>query len=131
MKERIPCGLVIPRQGSKVLMLRRSAHDKSFPGRWCFPGGRVEPTDVDAVETALRELYEETRLICMSLRSFHSAESVTESCLYEIEAFLIEVGEDRKVILSAEHQEFRWVSPSEGLQLELAGEVTRTLLEML
>lgn len=42
----------------KALVLRRSATDPWMPGRWNFPGGRV-----DAGETAqqgiLRELYEE------------------------------------------------------------------------
>ena len=43
-----------------VLLMRR-AHREGDPwsGHWAFPGGRCESTDVDLIDTALRELFEE------------------------------------------------------------------------
>ena len=45
-----------------VLLTRRSQHLKSHAGQIGFPGGKVEPQDANAVETALRETCEEIGL---------------------------------------------------------------------
>ncbi len=48
--------------GAQVLLTRRAAHLRHHAGQISFPGGRVEPTDADRVETALREAQEEIGL---------------------------------------------------------------------
>jgi 8-oxo-dGTP pyrophosphatase MutT (NUDIX family) len=48
--------------GLSVLLTQRSADLADHPGQISFPGGRVEPTDVNAIDTALREASEETGL---------------------------------------------------------------------
>jgi 8-oxo-dGTP pyrophosphatase MutT (NUDIX family) len=48
--------------GPDVLLLERSHDMRSHAGQVAFPGGRRDPTDVDDVETALREAAEETGL---------------------------------------------------------------------
>jgi 8-oxo-dGTP pyrophosphatase MutT (NUDIX family) len=48
--------------GLNVLLTERSADLADHPGQISFPGGRVEPADVDAVDAALREAFEETGL---------------------------------------------------------------------
>ena len=45
-----------------VLLTRRTEHLRDHAGQISFPGGRVEPDDVDAVATALRETEEEIGL---------------------------------------------------------------------
>jgi 8-oxo-dGTP pyrophosphatase MutT (NUDIX family) len=45
-----------------VLLTERTAHLHDHPGQISFPGGRAEPTDANAVETALREAHEEIGL---------------------------------------------------------------------
>ncbi|QMU97017.1 CoA pyrophosphatase [Microbacterium esteraromaticum] len=45
-----------------VLLQRRAATLSSHPGQVAFPGGRRDPGDKDAVDTALREAREETGL---------------------------------------------------------------------
>jgi len=42
-----------------VLLTQRTAHLKDHPGQISFPGGRTEPGDGGAVDTALREVREE------------------------------------------------------------------------
>jgi 8-oxo-dGTP pyrophosphatase MutT (NUDIX family) len=44
-----------------VLFTRRH-EDISYPGQICFPGGRSDPKDLDAIATALREAHEEIDL---------------------------------------------------------------------
>lgn len=45
-----------------VLLTRRSEHLRDHAGQISFPGGRAEPEDADAVDTALRETEEEIGL---------------------------------------------------------------------
>lgn len=49
-------------QGLTLLLTQRTAHLRDHAGQISFPGGRAEPTDADAVETALREAEEEVGL---------------------------------------------------------------------
>jgi 8-oxo-dGTP pyrophosphatase MutT (NUDIX family) len=48
--------------GLHVLLTRRAEHLRDHPGQVSFPGGRVEPGDIDAADTALRESEEEIGL---------------------------------------------------------------------
>jgi 8-oxo-dGTP pyrophosphatase MutT (NUDIX family) len=53
---------LVPRNEITVLLTQRTDHLTDHPGQISFPGGRVEPTDVDAAATALREAHEEIGL---------------------------------------------------------------------
>lgn len=54
--------LVQRASGLQVLLTRRTDHLRDHAGQISFPGGRSEPVDVDAVDTALREAEEEVGL---------------------------------------------------------------------
>jgi 8-oxo-dGTP pyrophosphatase MutT (NUDIX family) len=54
--------LVVRADGLHVLLTRRTEHLKDHAGQISFPGGRAEPSDHDAVDTALREAEEEIGL---------------------------------------------------------------------
>lgn len=54
--------LVVHAAGPTVLLTLRSDHLKDHAGQVSFPGGRAEPIDRDAVDTALREAEEEVGL---------------------------------------------------------------------
>lgn len=55
--------LIGEQDGEPDVLLIERAHDmRSHAGQPAFPGGRVDPSDVDAVATALREAEEETGL---------------------------------------------------------------------
>lgn len=43
-----------------VLFTRRTDHLRDHPGQICFPGGRADPGDASAADTAIREVWEET-----------------------------------------------------------------------
>jgi 8-oxo-dGTP pyrophosphatase MutT (NUDIX family) len=45
-----------------VLLTRRTDHLRDHAGQVSFPGGRAEPEDADAADTALREAHEEVGL---------------------------------------------------------------------
>lgn len=50
------------REDASVLLTHRNPRMRSHPGQIAFPGGRVDAEDVNAVDTALREAWEETGL---------------------------------------------------------------------
>lgn len=54
--------LVIKDDGLHLLLTQRAAHLHDHPGQISFPGGRVEESDKNSVETALRETFEEIGL---------------------------------------------------------------------
>lgn len=49
--------------GVSVLLTQRTAHLNDHPNQISFPGGRVEGSDENRVETALREAHEEIGLL--------------------------------------------------------------------
>ncbi len=62
----IPAAVLVPLiercEGYTVLLTQRTAELKAHAGQISFPGGRIEPTDADAVAGALRETEEEVGL---------------------------------------------------------------------
>ncbi|MDO5030804.1 MAG: CoA pyrophosphatase [Corynebacterium sp.] len=49
-------------EDASVVLLHRATTLRSHAGQMAFPGGRVDPGDVDEIDTALREAEEETGL---------------------------------------------------------------------
>ncbi len=54
--------LVVQESGLAVLLTQRTAHLSSHSGQIAFPGGKTDPQDRDAADTALRETQEEVGL---------------------------------------------------------------------
>lgn len=64
--ELTPAAVLIPlimyQNELKILLTQRTAHLHDHPGQISFPGGRSDPEDTSAVDTALREAEEEIGL---------------------------------------------------------------------
>ncbi|MGC9954049.1 MAG: CoA pyrophosphatase [Rhizomicrobium sp.] len=62
-RELVPASVLLPivaRAEPTILFTRRSEHLRRHAGQVSFPGGRVQDGDASLVDTALRELVEET-----------------------------------------------------------------------
>ena len=61
-----PAAVLVPLverpEGTTVLLTQRTEHLNHHAGQISFPGGRVEPEDTNAIDTALRETEEEIGL---------------------------------------------------------------------
>ena len=96
------------------LLLKRSAH-KIYPGLWQMVSGHIKKGET-AVQTALRELKEETGLIpfrlwvAPNINSFYSPD---EDSVTVIPVFAARV-KNNKVLISNEHSEFKWVNSQEA-----------------
>ena len=105
----------------EFLALKRADDLRVYPGVWQVITGTIEESET-AVQTALREINEETRLkpIRMwnvpTLTTFydHTSDTVNLSPV-----FAAEVDDNAIVKLSAEHQDFRWLSHEDLLELLL------------
>lgn len=53
---------IVMRRRPMVLLTERATHLSTHSGQIAFPGGKCDPTDVDAADTALREASEEIGL---------------------------------------------------------------------
>jgi 8-oxo-dGTP pyrophosphatase MutT (NUDIX family) len=64
---RVPAAVLVPlvehQSGLTVLLTQRAETLKDHAGQISFPGGRIEPEDIDAWHAALRETHEEIGLL--------------------------------------------------------------------
>jgi 8-oxo-dGTP pyrophosphatase MutT (NUDIX family) len=70
----VPAAVLVPLidrpEGLTVLLTERASQLARHSGQISFPGGRVDPTDLDVTSTALREAQEEIGLDPASVRVF-------------------------------------------------------------
>ena len=109
----------IHRATVEYLLLKRSDDEALYPGLWQMVTGTIEAGE-SAVETARRELAEETGIVtdhlvvvpCIS--SFYSPDDDT---VHNIPVFAVKTLWNAEVLLSNEHQDFRWLDFEAALHL--------------
>lgn len=121
----------LSKDGLEFLLLKRSDKD-IYPGLWQMVSGHVEENET-AVETAIREMKEETGLVptrywvAPNVNSFYSPAHDSVSI---IPVFAAQVKADEKIIISDEHSEFLWVDSSEA-KSKLAWEGQRKSVDLI
>ncbi len=111
--------LIIKNAKDEVLILRRagSAHATGF---WCLPGGKVDYCDT-VEESAVRELQEETSLVCNSLRFLFYQDSLPPEPggMHCINLYF-ECAASGTLVLNNESSEFAWISREDIDEYEIA-----------
>jgi len=103
-----------------ILLLRRS-RDKSHPGKWCIPGGKVRAGE-SVLEAMVRELYEETGCLLSSdnLRLLRTYHVIQRDVSYMYTVFRSDFRTEPRVRLRPlEHTVSVWLSPSAALAEDL------------
>jgi 8-oxo-dGTP diphosphatase len=117
MKTRIIAKAIVLRGDGKMLILRRAEHSRTRPGQWDLPGGKVDKGE-DFDEALVREVTEESGLSTVRerVKLIYSYTSVQRE---ENMVRLIYIGttQNDKVTLSNEHQDSRWVTLDEAIEL--------------
>jgi dATP pyrophosphohydrolase len=108
--------------GQPQILLIRRAPDRSHPGLWQCVTGKLEASERIA-DAALREVVEETGLGPADLEAFFETDIVNWFHVASLDALLCEavfaarVRPDASVVLSDEHDAFRWLSPQDAKAL--------------
>ena len=107
---------VIYDDSGRILLLKRSAMSRTYPGKWEFPGGKVDPGERydDAV---VREVREETGMTS-SIKRFIGA---AEAKLPHINAIqlVFEMDAGGTPAISSEHEGLQWATPADALSLDM------------
>ena len=102
----------------RMLLLRRSLQDRHFSGQWEWPGGKVGPGE-NFEEALVRELLEETGLRVEVLKLAGASQSDMRDV--RVVTLFMEVHvAGGTLVISDEHEECRWVAPSDLADIELA-----------
>lgn len=105
-------------ENNKILILKRSTDSKTNPGKWEFPGGKVDQGE-SFDQALIREVCEETQLKI----SLDHVVGVSEQNLHLIRAVhIIMSGKiiEGKLTLSSEHEGYAWVFFENLVEYELA-----------
>ena len=106
-------------RGDTVLLSRRSAHRRTYPDRWSFPGGHVEAGE--SLEAALiRELREEVGVEALRFRQIGSLVEPQPQINGDVVYHFFEVtawagGEPQ--LIGDEHTDLRWLEIDEACDL--------------
>jgi len=101
----VSAGILI-NNDNQILLSQRTA-DKSFPGQWEFPGGKIESSET-AHEALIRELKEELGIDIDNSYLFKRIEHYYDSFKANIEFFLVDSWSGE--LSGEEGQLVRWFS---------------------
>jgi len=105
--------------GIEVYLSRRPAHFRYYPGAFVFPGGRLDPEDVDIRATAYREVLEEIGIeidtgLLVPLRNIHT--SAHAGPVYHMLTFAYPAASEFHTTLNTEEvDEEMWIAAKDAI----------------
>ncbi len=109
-------------QGDCILLLQRGMTDPWMPGRWCLPGGKLDPGE-SLEECAVRELLEEAGVQPGDLHHFESQREGdrTHHVFYTLSHF------GDVTLPDGECDDFCWVNRDEARIFPLIPQLSRNI----
>jgi 8-oxo-dGTP diphosphatase len=121
----------------KILLLKRSNQVGTYRGLWGGVAGYVEELE-DPYDTAIKEIREEAGIELDALELVLKGNPIEISDTYEgrrynwiVYPFLFHVQAKELVHIDWEHEEYRWVHPSEVRKLETVPGLDEVVIELL
>ena len=115
---------IILNSEGKILALHRSPTAPASPNQWDLPGGVIEFGE-DAFDALIREVNEECGLLVKNIKPFDVESHKNDKGEFWVTIAYIVKTESDDIKLSFEHDEFRWLSPKEFLELESPNKIRR------
>lgn len=110
----------------KILAIRRSHTDPHRPLTWDLPGGIVEHGE-DLLENIKRETLEEVGIMLENFSILGALSALWLNGVYAIQIAYIAIVDDPEIQLSYEHDEYRWLTKEEFLELESTHKIKKFL----
>lgn len=118
--------VVISDSQGRIIVLKRSPNDKSYPGLWDLPGGGLKNNET-LCEAAKREVVEECGLkVEIGQDYFFMIDFLEDKeTNYAFKAYFV----NGNVKISEEHTEFMWVSKNDWKDIKYTPGVEATIKE--
>lgn len=100
---------------NKLLLLKRGDSAPWNPGKYCLPGGKLEPNET-LIDCAVRELYEETGIKISQLELYQMIVSYPK---YNKVVFVYNTPGLYDVTLNWEHTSYVWASTHDTPRIDL------------
>lgn len=129
MNTRVVAKVLVVNLDGQLLLIRRSETDERRPLQWDVPGGHTDGSEF-ANEAAARETKEEAGIDVdpRQLKLAYATCQAVEPGLNVVWLFFVARTEQGNVILSHEHDEYRWVPVDEAIRL-IEYDRQKTMLE--
>jgi 8-oxo-dGTP diphosphatase len=115
---------VILNEKGEFLVIHRTTTAPSNPNKWDLPGGDLDFGE-EAIKGLIREVKEETGLEIKDVKPFDVESHIDEKGEFWVTIAYRAKTTSEEVILSFEHDEFRWVTAREFLKLESSNKLRR------
>lgn len=122
-KKRRTATVAVINENNRVLLLRRGKTAPWMPGKYCLPGGHVEPGE-DIQYAAVRELNEETG-ISYQVEELDSI-TIRYNSGYSKLVWIARIN-DSKIFLNYEHDSWSWINYDELYSYPLVPRLKSTL----
>jgi len=120
---------IIFNKENKILAIHRTETAPSNPNKWDFPGGILDFGE-NAEKGIEREIKEEAGIEVKELKPFDVVSRTNEEGDFWVTIAYTAKAISDKVILSFEHNEFRWLTPEEFLDLESPDKIKRFIKKL-
>ncbi|MFZ3020086.1 MAG: NUDIX domain-containing protein [Minisyncoccia bacterium] len=124
----------VKRDDNKLLIIKRSPHDRYAPNKWEVPGGKLD-SGQDLTHAQEREVLEETGLLVDQVERMAFVESYVigegpYTGLPYVAIFGITKVAGGQLSMSEEHSDYAWVSYNELFHFDLTYEVRKAAIVM-
>lgn len=110
---------IVTNDNGEVLLLKRREDDDMFSGKWCLPGGHVDPGE-DSNKAVLRELHEETIIEIGDCTHAYTLDK--EKALIDYFKCFV-YGRPQVVIDLKEHEDYEWALIEKLSEYNLIGDL--------
>lgn len=118
------CSMIVVKNGC-ILLLQRGMTDPWMPGRWCLPGGKMDPGETPR-QAAIRELLEEAGISPSRISHFDTYSG--EGRNHHIFCALSHTGE--VTLPDGECSDYCWVTRDEARLFPLIPQLSRNIHKM-